>query len=106
MTTTTSMTIRDIELYASAAIRLGNVGPAIDVVRQEIRNEFRNLPSEVDNDKLEKLVILHKALLTYYTGEAKKPALEGIEMFIVDGVKYEPLWKILSLQEAIEISNL
>lgn len=105
--TTTTMSIRDVELYASAGIHLDNVGPAIDIVRQEIKTELQKLTSDLDNAKLEKLVILHKALSLYYNGT--NPAiLEGIEMFVTDreGVKYEHLWKILSFNEAIEISNL
>lgn len=103
--TANSMTMHDVEMYASAGIKLNNLGPVLDIVKTEIKDELES-PFGVDYDRLEKLILLHKSLLLCYTGEAKKATLEGIRMFITSsGVKYDALNRIMKLHEAIMIAN-
>ena len=103
--TANSMTMHDIELFVSAGIKLDNVGPALDIIKKEIKDELLNSSFGVDYDRLEKLTLLHKAVMLLYTGEAKPATLDGIKMFVENGVKYEALTKIMRLHEAIMIAN-
>lgn len=103
--TANSMTLHDIELYVSAAINLDNVGPALDIIKKEIKDEIINSPFGVDYDRLEKLTLLYKALMLLYTGEAKPKILDGVKKCIENGVKYDTLNKIMKLHEVIMIAN-
>lgn len=103
--TANSMTMHDIEMYASAGIKLNNLVPVLDIIKTEIKSELES-PFGVNDERLEKLVLLHKSLLLCYTGEAKKATLESIHLFITSsGVKYDALNKIMKLHEAIMIAN-
>ena len=105
--TANSMTLHDIELYVSAAINLDNVGPALDIIKKEIKDEIINSPFTfgIDYDRLEKLTLLYKAIMLLCTGEAKPKILRGVKKCIENGVKYDALNKIMKLHEAIMIAN-
>lgn len=103
--TANSMTMHDVEMYAAAGIKLNNLGPVLDIIKTEIKGELES-PFGVNDERLEKLILLHKAVMLCYTGEAKKATLEGIHLFITSsGVKYDALNRIMKLHEAIMIAN-
>ena len=103
--TANSMTLHDIEMFASAGIKLNNFGPVLDIVKKEIKDELNNSSFGVDYERLEKLTLLYKAVMLLYTGEAKPATLDGIKMFVENGVKYDALIKVMRLHEAIAIAN-